>query len=330
MGYIVQLVSQKTIIMVLSEKSFDSTFITESPLINNYNYSRSNYSLAGIESIANLISLYSSSLPSHHHVRNSTDKPNFHIGSIFSRNSLEIGLYYIGGSNLFKLSTDFGFFTFNSMDDYLQEIKTRHNPDNKLIIFHVKELNQDIISSLFQKIEANFDLSNNLILMGALSPNSSEKVLPKCLTCSQILCPLTILTPKSTKNSFVSPEIVSIIDLFPTIFRFFGLKIPYSYTGKSFHELWEGKSTISEIYHRKSSLFEYKDGSKSLLTLNHHLYLPLNSSEGKIYDLKTDPKEVNNLWSDPESKEIKEKLLLMFLWAQLDKECMPMPRIAGA
>lgn len=46
--------------------------------------------------------------------------------------------------------------------------------------------------------------------------------------------------------------------------------------------------------------------------------------------MKEDPKELNNLWDNKEYKELKSELLLKYIWAELGKEPMWMPRIKQA
>lgn len=51
---------------------------------------------------------------------------------------------------------------------------------------------------------------------------------------------------------------------------------------------------------------------------------------GEIFDLQEDPSEINNLWDDPDYKDLKVQLLLKYVWAELGKEPLRMPRIANA
>lgn len=47
----------------------------------------------------------------------------------------------------------------------------------------------------------------------------------------------------------------------------------------------------------------------------------------QLFDLKEDPKELNNLWEEGDYKEIKQALFLKYIWAEMGKESMWMPRI---
>ena len=48
---------------------------------------------------------------------------------------------------------------------------------------------------------------------------------------------------------------------------------------------------------------------------------------GELYDLETDPEEIDNHWDDPDYAAIKMKLMQAFLQAEMAKDVLPMPRI---
>ena len=51
---------------------------------------------------------------------------------------------------------------------------------------------------------------------------------------------------------------------------------------------------------------------------------------GELFDLSSDPGERMNLWNDPTQTALKAELTRRLLFAEMGKEPMPMPRIAGA
>ncbi len=51
---------------------------------------------------------------------------------------------------------------------------------------------------------------------------------------------------------------------------------------------------------------------------------------GELFDLATDPGEVDNLWDVPEAQGLKNELIRKLLFAEMGKEPLPMPRIADA
>jgi uncharacterized sulfatase len=55
-----------------------------------------------------------------------------------------------------------------------------------------------------------------------------------------------------------------------------------------------------------------------------------NRDYGELFDLQTDPDEINNLWDDPAYANLRAELLLKLLYAEMGKEPLWMPRIWGA
>ena len=51
---------------------------------------------------------------------------------------------------------------------------------------------------------------------------------------------------------------------------------------------------------------------------------------GELFDLSSDPGETMNLWDDPTHAALKAELTRRLLFAEMGKEPLPMPRIAGA
>ncbi|MDO9541188.1 MAG: DUF4976 domain-containing protein, partial [Kiritimatiellia bacterium] len=55
-----------------------------------------------------------------------------------------------------------------------------------------------------------------------------------------------------------------------------------------------------------------------------------NRPYGELFDLQNDPSELNNLWNDPAHLNLKSRLLLKFIHAEMGKEPLWMPRITSA
>jgi len=62
----------------------------------------------------------------------------------------------------------------------------------------------------------------------------------------------------------------------------------------------------------------------------YKLTVDRNGDWGELYDLEQDPGEVHNRWDDPEYADVKARLLLRFVQAEIEREPTRMPRIAGA
>ena len=62
----------------------------------------------------------------------------------------------------------------------------------------------------------------------------------------------------------------------------------------------------------------------------HKLTVHYGRDEGELFDLVSDPDEIDNHWADPEWTDTRAKLTQSLLHAELGKEPLAMPRIAGA
>lgn len=128
-----------------------------------------------------------------------------------------------------------------------------------------------------------------------------------------------------------SDALQSIVDIPVTFLDYCDIDVPFDWTGKNQREVWEGKKDtvrkhiICEHNHDRDTLNlrAYVDERYKLVVMQGQEY-------GELYDLQNDPKEINNLFADEDYKEIKTQLLMKYIWAELEKESLFMPRIAHA
>jgi len=82
---------------------------------------------------------------------------------------------------------------------------------------------------------------------------------------------------------------------------------------------------ICEFRHEPTKIHQ-----KTYVDERYKMTIYYNQTYGEIFDLLEDPEEYDNLWDKPEYQELKKDLLLKYAWAELGKEPIAMPRIAGA
>src|SRR5699024_10526905 len=129
----------------------------------------------------------------------------------------------------------------------------------------------------------------------------------------------------------VSNAMQSLVDLAPTFLSFAGISIPYQMTGVDQSEVWLNNTKrardhiICEYRHEPTTIHQ-----KTYVDERYKITVYYNQTYGEIFDLNNDPGEFNNLWDNPEFQELKQRLLLKYIWVELGKESMPMPRIWGA
>ncbi|SHH78745.1 sulfatase family protein [Clostridium grantii] len=146
-----------------------------------------------------------------------------------------------------------------------------------------------------------------------------------------IKVPYLVRYPDKVAAGKTSDSLQSLVDLAPTFLSFIGQKIPNCMTGKDQKEVWLGNKDkarnhiICEHHHEPTTinLRTYVDERYKLTVYYNHIY-------GELFDLQEDPKEINNLWDNPEFKDLKMELMLKYISAELGKEPMWMPRVYGA
>ena len=102
-------------------------------------------------------------------------------------------------------------------------------------------------------------------------------------------------------------------------------------TGLDQSQAWTGKAdaprhhAIVENRHQPTTIY-----AKTYINQTHKVTTYRGREYGEIFDLQNDPEELYNLWDDPKAAELKAKLIMELLQAEIKKEPTPMPRVCGA
>ncbi|MBB6634657.1 sulfatase family protein [Cohnella thailandensis] len=146
-----------------------------------------------------------------------------------------------------------------------------------------------------------------------------------------IKLPFIVRYPGKVPAGRRSGAIQSLVDLAPTFLSFSGIPIPSAMTGIDQREVWLGekqharKHAICEFRHEPTTIHQ-----KTYVDERYKITVYYNQTYGELFDLEADPGELRNLWDDPAHERLKTELLLKYIWAELGKEPMPMPRIHHA
>ncbi|WP_300437466.1 sulfatase [Christiangramia sp.] len=127
--------------------------------------------------------------------------------------------------------------------------------------------------------------------------------------------PLLIQYPQVIKKGTTIDALTQNLDFAPTFLDFAGVEIPDAMQGKSLKPLLTENSKQEEF--RDAVYYHYYDFPAFHMVKRHygvrterykliHFYDDIDTWE--LYDLKTDPKEENNLYGDPEYAEVQENL----------------------
>lgn len=124
-------------------------------------------------------------------------------------------------------------------------------------------------------------------------------------------------------------QLVSLVDIYATVATHFGVTYNhYDVTSLALNDLFEDSLAIAhtavscEFRHEINNLHQ-----RVYIEADYKLILTNRASYGEIYNLKTDPIEMNNLWDDV---TLRVQLLERMVWQETEKEPLHMPRLSNA
>jgi arylsulfatase A-like enzyme len=123
----------------------------------------------------------------------------------------------------------------------------------------------------------------------------------------------------------------TLVDYAPTFLTVAGLPVPRTMTGVDQSTVWQGEQlaardhVLIENRHQPTSLHV-----KTYIDARYKLTVYYGRDYGELFDLEADPGEIYNLWHDPKHGELKSRLVMALLQAEMGKEPLLMPRIIGA
>lgn len=143
--------------------------------------------------------------------------------------------------------------------------------------------------------------------------------------------PLIVSMPGTIPEGRRSESLQSTIDLPPTFLKMAGLPVPRTMAGIDESEVWTGaratlrSHVIVENQHQPTTM-----NMRSYIDERYKITIHFDRDYGELYDLTEDPGELENHWDDPAFASVKTELLLRFLYGEMAKVPLPMPRISGA
>ena len=142
-----------------------------------------------------------------------------------------------------------------------------------------------------------------------------------------IKVPLIVRWPGRVPAGKVSTSLQSLVDFSPTLLSLADLPVPRTMTGVNQAEVWRGREESARDHILCEDRVEpTMVHLKTYVDERYKLTVYYNQTHGELYDLETDPGELRNLWDDPDHAALKTDLLLRYIWAELGKEPMWMPR----
>jgi arylsulfatase A-like enzyme len=143
--------------------------------------------------------------------------------------------------------------------------------------------------------------------------------------------PLIVSQPGIIPEGVLSESLQSTVDLPQTFLSMLGLQVPAIMSGVDESAVWRGEAetirdhVIVENRHQPTTM-----NIRTYISEHWKMTVYFKREYGELYDLQNDPGELINLWNTEDYKEKKTELLLQFLYGEMAKEPLPMPRISGA
>lgn len=143
--------------------------------------------------------------------------------------------------------------------------------------------------------------------------------------------PMLVRFPGRVPRGRRSSGLQALVDLAPTFLAAAGLPPPTWMQGVDQLPVWRGESTSA----RDDVIVENRQQPttvhlRTYIDERYKLTVHRGRRWGELFDLQEDPDELHNLFADPSCLALRAELMHRFLDAELRREPMRYPRIAGA
>jgi len=190
----------------------------------------------------------------------------------------------------------------------------------------------DRIGRILEKLKATGQLENTIIIYtsdhGELHGHHGlwGKGLAAYEDCQRV--PLIISAPGRIPAHGTTQALVNLVDLPRTFLGFAGVQVPQGMQGVDLAPLLRGETdSVQDAVLVESRPTQHTLYQHTLVTADHKLVVYRDWDEGELYNLTTDPDQYTNLWSDPASRDLREKLMLRLVQQHLQREGEVHPRI---
>jgi len=143
--------------------------------------------------------------------------------------------------------------------------------------------------------------------------------------------PFLVRCPGTVPAGKRSGALQSQVDLAPTFLTACGIDVPGTMQGLSQWDVWKAESdaareeVIVEFRHQPTTL-----QLRTYIDRRYKLTIYRNHDYGELFDLEKDPAERRNLWANLAHSDLKLELFRRLANAELAREPMPLPQVAGA
>jgi uncharacterized sulfatase len=143
--------------------------------------------------------------------------------------------------------------------------------------------------------------------------------------------PFIVRLPGRVPAGSENASLQSLVDLAPTFLSACGLPIPGVIQGVDQLGVWKGEVAsardivVAEFRHQPTKIH-----LRTYISDRYKMTVYRDQEYGELFDMLSDPQERKNLWDDPDSRALRSEMLRRGLNAEIVREPMRLPRIAGA
>jgi uncharacterized sulfatase len=146
-----------------------------------------------------------------------------------------------------------------------------------------------------------------------------------------IRIPMIVRYPARVPAGQTCSALQSQVDFAPTFLTAAGAAVPGLMQGFDQMPVWCGNSesarehVVVENRHQPTLVH-----LRTYIDRRYKITVYRNADYGEMFDLQEDPGETRNLWDDPQHAQLKARLLLRCVQAEIQREPTRMPRVANA
>lgn len=145
-----------------------------------------------------------------------------------------------------------------------------------------------------------------------------------------IRVPLLARWPGKIAAGQAREDIQSLVDVAPTFMEAAGLGVPGEMTGLSRVANWTRGDDARQWALVENRHQPTKVQLRTYVTSDVKITVYRGEAYGELFDLRSDPQERKNLWDEPSARGLKARMLEVAVQAEMAREPMRMPRVAGA
>ncbi|MCC6418006.1 MAG: sulfatase-like hydrolase/transferase [Gemmataceae bacterium] len=141
--------------------------------------------------------------------------------------------------------------------------------------------------------------------------------------------PLIVAGPGRLPAQGTTAALANLVDLPRTCLGFAGLRIPQGMQGRDLGPvLHQAQARVQDAVLIESRVTRQTLYQQTLVTERHKLVVYRDWEEGELYDLEHDPDQYANLWSRPEHRDLRERLLMRLARLHMERDGEVHPRIS--